>query len=73
MKKGYAILLAVVTLVIGYWIGFLVVTSATLTAVHEYQIDVDITTATVYEHNRLGGSCPHGRDGIDSLILKDNK
>ena len=73
MKKGYAILLAAVTLVIGYWIGFLLIIGVATTALHEYQIDIDLTTATVYENGRLVGSCPHGVDGIDSLILKDNK
>lgn len=38
----------------------------------EYQIRLEIDSAYIYDGTRLVGSCKHGQDGIDSLILLDN-
>jgi len=38
----------------------------------EYQIRIEMDSAYIYDNGRLVGSCAHGSDGIDSVILKDN-
>lgn len=38
----------------------------------EYQIRIELDSAYIYNNGKLIGSCKHGYDGIDSVILKDN-
>ncbi len=39
---------------------------------HEYQIRVEMDSMYLYNWERVVGSCPIGKDGLDSLILMDN-
>lgn len=38
----------------------------------EYQIRLEPDSAYIYDNGKLIGSCPHGNDGVDLVILKDN-
>lgn len=38
----------------------------------EYQIRLEVDSAYIYNNGNLIGICPHGIDGIDSVILNDN-
>jgi hypothetical protein len=38
----------------------------------EYQIRLEMDSAYIYDGSRLVGSCEHGKDGIDSVIVLDN-
>lgn len=38
----------------------------------EYQLRLELDSTYIYEHGRFVGSCPHGKDGIDSVLLNDN-
>lgn len=38
----------------------------------EYQIRLEPDSAYIYDNGRLVGSCKHGSDGIDSVIVMDN-
>ena len=38
----------------------------------EYQIRLEMDSAYIYDGTRLVGSCEHGKDGIDSVIVLDN-
>lgn len=38
----------------------------------DYQILLTIDTAYIYQGKKLVGACAHGKDGIDSVITKDN-
>jgi hypothetical protein len=38
----------------------------------EYQIRLEMDSTYIYDGSRLVGSCEHGKDGIDSVIVLDN-
>lgn len=38
----------------------------------EYQIRLELNEAYIYSEGELIGTCPHGSDGIDSVLLMDN-
>lgn len=39
----------------------------------EYQIRLEMDSAYIYDGSRLVGVTPHGNDGIDSILLNDNR
>jgi len=39
----------------------------------EYQLELDVDSAYLYNGDVLVGVVPHGKDGIDSLIMMDNQ
>lgn len=39
----------------------------------EYQIRLELDSAYIYDGSRLVGVTPHGNDGIDSVLLLDNR
>ncbi len=49
------------------------VTLTNILASKDYQIQCSIDSVYVFDNNRLIGATLWGKDGIDSLILKDNE
>lgn len=66
-------------MIFGFCLGVLAMATISLLVIEpkhvnhqEYQIRLELDSAYIYDGNRLVGSCKHGQDGIDSVLLMDN-
>lgn len=73
MMKLLDFILLLAGIMVGMLIGSMCISYSPSCQMQEYQIRIESDSAFIYDKGRLVGSCKHGIDGIDSVILKDNQ
>lgn len=73
MKYLHMKLILILTgILIGIGSAFVITRFSPYYKMQEYQIRLEPDSAYIYDNGRLVGSCAHGNDGIDSVLVMDN-